>query len=453
MTERDVGWWASVEPRGRSAVASAASLAVVVTWAVFGLANIASHRSYEGASVAVFALTAGVLAAALAMGRQLRMPGHPFAVIPLWILAAGSLIIFQPTYMSVGQAWVMRLTVFLCTLVLGLLWLQRHVEPTAPSLLCAVVVLGMTAWFPIRGVPQPGNDVWYLLQQSNEGLVRGENMYRMTWTGVPPGQVTDVFTYLPMSSVLLAPARWLTGDVRWGLAFLVLISALLLLVAARTGRVQTQSLWFAPACLLVLTPGHALLVEMSWTEPLLLFLLVGAMLAIVHGRGWMAVLCLALALASKQHVWLLVPLFVFYRPFGLRRAGFAILGALSLCLPWVLADPRAMYADTVGSYLSSKSSERSSTLSNFFERIGVGLPSWLAAGLVLIVVAYCCYCLRRSDSGSSELCLAAALTLLVGNLLNKQSYYNQWWLVGSLTIASLSFTSARTIQYRSKPTG
>ena len=39
----------------------------------------------------------------------------------------------------------------------------------------------------------------------------------MTWQDSPG--IQDAFTYLPWTTVLLAPGRWLGGDVRWALAF------------------------------------------------------------------------------------------------------------------------------------------------------------------------------------------------------------------------------------------
>jgi hypothetical protein len=289
-------------------------------------------------------------------------------------------------------------------------------------------------------VPIPGNDVWFSLQQGIEALGRGDNMYLMTWTGVPPGQVTDAFTYLPMSAVLLAPAKWLAGDVRWGLAMCVLMASVLLFVAARPSRSGGSGrLWFAPACLLPLTAGHPLQVEMSWTEPLLLALLLGAVLSTLHGRHWLAVALFALALASKQHVWLLLPLFVAWRPFGPRRTAFAAGAAVALCLPWLFADPRAMFRDTVTFLVDYPASDRSSTVYALLDRAGVGLPAAVSAVAVLGAVILCSRRMMRNDGGPCELLLATALVLLVANLVNKQAYYNQWWLVGSLVLSAVAF--------------
>jgi hypothetical protein len=380
--------------------------------------------------------------------------------VPVAILLIGSVVVFQPTYLASHDALIMRLTVLAGSLVLCLLWVATRPGTAVASCAVSAVVVAVTAWIPIRGVPTPGNDVWFSLQQGIDGLSRGDNMYLMAWRGVPAGQVTDAFTYLPMSAVLLAPAKWLTGDVRWGLAVLVLVSSVLLLVAAHPtrSRATSNALWFAPACLLPLTAGHPLQVEMSWTEPLLLALLLGAGLSTLHGRHWLAVGLLALALSSKQHVWLLLPLFAAWRPFGLRRTAFAAGAAAVLCLPWLIADPRAMFQDTVTFLIDYPASDRSSTVYALLDRAGVDLPVAVSGLAVLGAVIWCSRRLTRHYAGPSDLYMATALVLLVANLLNKQAYYNQWWLVGSLVLAAVAFAQRRPLEssqpaHASLPTG
>ena len=425
------------------------SLGLLVAWAVFSLANVGSHRYYELVSVLVFVAMACLVATVLVIRPVISLPKGPLAALPVGVLLIGSVVVFQPTYLVSHDALVMRLTVLACSAVLCLLWVTKGPSTAVASCAVSIVVLAFTAWIPIRGVPTPGNDVWFSLQQGIEGLSRGDNMYLMTWTGVPPGQVTDAFTYLPMSAVLLAPARWLAGDVRWGLAVCVLVSSILLLVAARPSRPGGGSsrLWFAPACLLPLTAGHPLQVEMSWTEPLLLALLLGSVLSTLHARHWLAVGLLALALASKQHIWLLLPLFVAWRPFGLRRVAFAAGMAVLLCLPWLIADPRAMFRDTVTFLIDYPASDRSSTVYALLDRSGVGgLPVAVSGAAVLAAVIWCSRRLAWNDAGPCELFLAASLVLLVANLANKQAYYNQWWLVGSLVLSAVAFAEGRPLE-------
>ena len=87
--------------------------------------------------------------------------------------------------------------------------------------------------------------------------------------------------------------------------------------------------------------------QLAWTEPLLVALLTGMVLAARRGRTGVAVLCLALALASKQHIFLLLPLTAIWPRFGLRRTLVAAGSALLLVTPWIIAGPRDFWHDAI----------------------------------------------------------------------------------------------------------
>ena len=71
--------------------------------------------------------------------------------------------------------------------------------------------------------------------------------------------------------------------------------------------------------LLLLAPGTLTQVDQAWTEPLLLAGLVWWAVLVRRDRAWWAVIPLALACASKQHLALLLPVLLVWRPFGWRR--------------------------------------------------------------------------------------------------------------------------------------
>ena len=90
--------------------------------------------------------------------------------------------------------------------------------------------------------PAPKIDVWVTLQQASDALARGVSFYEVTWTGSPG--VADAFTYLPWTAVLLAPGRWLAGDVRWALMVWTLVAAVgiwALAAGSRSGRGAPES--------------------------------------------------------------------------------------------------------------------------------------------------------------------------------------------------------------------
>src|SRR3954453_13984572 len=181
-----------------------------------------------------------------------------------------------------------------------------------------VVTFAVGAVATIRASPRPSIDVWYLVQHASDCVLRGCNPYTLDTPQAPGLQIG--FPYLPMTAVLLAPFRLLLHDVRYGEALAIVIAAVLL---RRCGTRTTLRL----SPLLLCVPGLFFQIEQAWTESLLLVLLVGA--AAVSLRGWessgrwvAAGVLFGLALATKQHMWLLLP--VAALTLGMRTAGVAV---------------------------------------------------------------------------------------------------------------------------------
>src|SRR3954453_9134148 len=165
-----------------------------------------------------------------------------------------------------------------------------------------VVSFAVGAVATIRASPRPSIDVWYLVQHASDCVLRGCDPYTLNTPQAPGLRVG--FPYLPMTAVLLAPFRLLFHDVRYGEALAIVIAAVLL---RRCGTRTTLRL----SPLMLCVPGLFFEVEQAWTESLLLVLLVGA--AAMSLRGWessgrwiAAGVLLGLALATKQHIWLLL---------------------------------------------------------------------------------------------------------------------------------------------------
>ena len=280
----------------------------------------------------------------------------------------------------------------------------------------------------------PRIDVWVTLQQAADGMANGQNIYEMTWVNSPG--IKDAFTYLPWTEVLLAPGRWVAGDVRWAL-LAWFVAGLLCLVAL--GRRSANAL--AAAILLALAPGTTTQAEQAWTEPLLFALLAGWALLVSRGRAWWAVVPLALACASKQHMALLLPVLACWPAFGLRRT--VATGGLTgvLIAPWFLASPSAFVHDTITLLIGFHPIKFANTLFIAAQtELGWTPPFWLTGVIVLAVLTLACVTVQRRRPPMHELLGWLALVLLVANLVNKQAFYNQYWLVGALVAMALAAT-------------
>jgi hypothetical protein len=416
-------------------------------------AAVKSVPFYAGWIVATYVGLWVVLVAALVRGWRVGATGRWSAGFVLAVAGIVTYLVPMFTYVPPSQAATVRGLVAVGPLATGVVLavVPRWHRVAALALAAVVFVAGAAA--VIRLDPTPHIDVWYTLQGAADGLVHGQDMYTQVWPS-SPGQ-KDAFTYLPWTAVLLTPARLLAGDVRWGLVVAQLLAAAAIFAVARRPsgagepRERRLDVGVGAAALLLLLPGTLTQIEQAWTEPLIFLLVALALLAVARGRAWLAVVPLALALASKQHIALFLPLLAVWRLFGVRRTVVAAAGGAVLVLPWVLADAQAMWHDTVTLLVGFHPIRFADTLYlAAMHELGWQPPFWLTAALVLAIVAGCMVAVRRLDPLPDRFAVVAAVTLFGANLLNKQAFYNQFWLVGALVL--LAWPSAGRRQGRGR---
>jgi hypothetical protein len=418
--------------RGRGRPARRDSALVLLAWSLVGVG--VAWREGEFSNVSLPLVLLGWLVLAYVVGRrpELRIPttSELAAVAALVVLAAAFLRVKRYMYVDDGieviQGAFLLTAVAAAATLLPALRRSRVAEGGAIGL---AVVTGIAT---IRLAEDASIDVWYLLQQSSEGLLRGDNMYEQHWVG--SNGLQDVYPYLPFTTVLLTPFRWFAGDVRYGL----LAAAVLSFFVARRLAPRATVPALLPL-LLVVSPKWPFLINQSWTEPLLVLLLGCAVLAISRGRLLLAVVALAAALACKQHIVLILPLFALWPSFGWRRtvASGALAGAV--VLPWWLMSPSAMWADAVDANLSMGVLRRALCIPSLLDRQGIAVS--FAFLLLMLCGAYALVLLRvpRTPAG---LALGCAFVLLTLDIANKQSFFNHYQLPLGLLVVALCASAA-----------
>ena len=428
------------------------SWAFAVSWLAYFTALQWSVVRFKVPIVVI--LTTCAVALALWQWRRSRVVLTPAAlVLMLGGSALATLVVPLFSYLEGPGLTASRVILIVGPLaVAALLWPGREAHARAAFVvaLAAYVAVGVLA---IRTDPAPDIDVWVTVQQASDALARGVNFYAVTWVGSPG--VDDAFTYLPWTAVLLAPGRWLLGDVRWALILWTVVSAVgVWALATRPrdgGRVTAAPRrtpgprWRGAAlvALLLFAPGTLTQVDQAWTEPLLLAGLVWWLVLVDRDRAWWAVIPLALACASKQHLALMLPVLLLWRPFGVRRT--IATGALTALLiaPWFLASPQDFLHDTVTLLVSFHAILFANTLYLLALNVfGVALPFWITGVVVLGALTLVMLAVHRRQPDPGELLRWLALLLLVANLVNKQAFYNQFWLTGALVVVSLAVPTA-----------
>lgn len=377
----------------------------------------------------------------------IRGPGPVLAPVTVLIVGTGTALVTLTvpvfTYLpDPERGWVLGVHAVAAVTVTILLLCSTRSPGHRLAAVAAVLVAGSSAAMAALTIlfsPAPRIDVWVVLQQAADAIGRGENIYGRPWVGSPG--VDDAFTYLPWTALLLAPGRWVAGDVRWSLLVWSLLGAIGLFLLCGRHR------WAAAAggLLILLSPGIVTQVDQAWTEPLLLTLIIWWAVLVRRGYAWWAVIPLAVAVASKQHIALILPVLLVWRGFGpARTAGTAALGAL-LVTPWLVADPEAFVHDTVLLLVDFHPIRFANTLYLLAVNVFTITPPFWLTGLVVVgAIVAAGLVVRRPGTDLAVVLRASAAVLLTANLVNKQAFYNQFWLVAALVAVSLVMETAES---------
>jgi hypothetical protein len=300
----------------------------------------------------------------------------------------------------------------------------------------------------IASAPQPHIDVFFLLQGSTKGLLSGKDMYRQQWAAsratYPSHGLFNVYPYLPWTSVLLLPFRVIFGDIRYGLVAALAIAAALSRRLAGAGATPVAR--FVPALLPLLIALHPKVTfadQMSWTEPLLVALLAGMVLATERGRTGIAIACLMLALAAKQHIILLLPLAALWPRFGPRRTLISAAGALVLISPWIIAGPRDFWHDAVDANTGLGYRADALCLATWVHKEFGHDPGFALTGLGLLIAYVIAWRVRGDAFG---FCAGAGLLVLALDITNTQSFFNHYTLGMALVVMALCVRAGRPVE-------
>ncbi len=272
-----------------------------------------------------------------------------------------------------------------------------------------------------------------------QGLFEGRNVYSMTFTPSYEGEVADHYGYPPAAFYPVAAAWRLFGDVRAAWVACQLLAVFFLYRLAR--RVHPERLRFARLLTLVFLflPRGLLVVEQSWTEPLVLASMGAFALAWASGVGSAGSgALLGLWLSSKQYAVLAVP---FLLKLAWRRVNLWLwavaVGAL-LALPFALWDFQSLMDDVLLFFFSSEGRADALSLYGALLRHGIALRWAVVTPLWLGGLAFFTWRTRRDLAG---LLFGTASMWLYFFLLGKQAFMNYYHVV----IYALLLSAAATL--------
>jgi hypothetical protein len=136
-----------------------------------------------------------------------------------------------------------------------------------------------------------------------------------------------------------------------------------------------------------------------------------------------------LALASKQHIVLLLPLAALWPRFGWRRTLAAAAGALVLVSPWIIAGPRDFWHDVVDANVGLGYRADALCIPTFLHKVFGHDPGFALTALGLLAAYAVAWRVRGDAFG---FCAGAGLLVLALDITNTQSFFNHYTLGMSL---------------------
>jgi hypothetical protein len=413
---------------------------VLAAWCLLAIGDSVNAGYFSMAGLGCILAGFVIVVVVVAVRAPLVVPDRAVLAVPALTCLAAAAINPTRRYLHIGGRDLHAVEALaIATAAVAALSLLVDRRRQRVAWVATLVLAAATGVTTIVLIGNPGIDVWAILQQSGTGLLHGDDMYRQHW--VHSTGLQAVYPYLPGSTLLLAPFRWLVGDVRYGLLTASLVGAWLV---RRYGADSAPPML---AALLVVVPGWVLLINRAWTEPLLITALAVAILAVRSGRVALTVVALAVALACKQHVVLLVPLFAIWPSFGLRRTAVAVGLAVLAVLPWFVAGPRDMWHDAVHANLALGAQTHALNLPALLLRHGHHVGFWLLALMLVAAYALVVWRLPRTPSG---LALGAAVVMWTFDLGNTQTFFNHYMLPLGLLVIALAVADAPAVA-RSSP--
>jgi peptidoglycan/LPS O-acetylase OafA/YrhL len=153
-----------------------------------------------------------------------------------------------------------------------------------------------------------------------------------------------------------------------------------------------------------------------------------------RGHARVAIACLMLALASKQHILLLLPLTAMWPRFGLRRTVYAAGGALLLISPWIIAGPHDFWHDAVDANTGLGYRSDALCIATWAHKEFGHDPGFALTGLGLLI-AYAIAWRARGDAFG--FCAGAGLLVLALDITNTQSFFNHYTLGMALVVLAV----------------
>ncbi len=351
---------------------------------------------------------------------------------------------------KLDNIWIFQLLIAFSGLfaLISLLPLQqslKHIQWLATAL-AFLTFLGAGIWI-IQASPNPPIDVFVFQQTSSKALLRGENPYEQLTPNIyrkdsglygeelVDGDYLTFSNPYPPLSIYVSTLGYIIGmDVRYSHLAVILLAAILIL------KINPNRDSLLISYLFLFTPRVFFVLELSWTEPIVLLFTIIAIWGAVKKTKWLPY-ALGLMIASKQYYVFIFPFLYFLIPLKTNWRElikpFAALIATGLIVTAFLAlqnIPAFLWNVGLIQWYQPFRTDALSFAALYTHAIQASPPSSIAFIALLIAFLFAKHCLTPSPE---NFVLALSLGFGIFFAFNKQAFCNYYYLLlGCLAVAA-----------------
>lgn len=382
----------------------------------------------------------------------------------VWLLAVGFAFQIWQLIITPANNYFPYPAFYLVSCVVLLLFLLSAQMPhwskgiQVPLLFLIHFALGV--WV-IKSTPDPPIDVFLFHKQSLEGLLHGINPYTLSIPNIYEaskgfygegvlvnGRVNVGFPYPPLSLLLALPGHLIAGDYRYSNLAAMTMSGVFM-AYARPSRVSMIA-----AAVFLFTPRVFYLLELGWTEPLVVLLLTATLFCAWRSPGLLP-LALGLLFAVKQYAVVIAPFAFFLLPGPFKKKDFvaliakATLVAALVTFPAFLINAGAFFKDVIAfQFRQPFRLDSLSYLAWIAQTTGKFLPAWLGFATIIPTTVLA---LKRAPRTPAGFAAAVALVFLVFFAFSKQAFGNYYYFCLGALCCAVAVTDFKSDSVQARP--
>jgi len=213
--------------------------------------------------------------------------------------------------------------------------------------------------------PTPKIDVFLVLTQSADALLKGSNPYSEEFFNVySPEECVinygikdcknDSAAYLPGTFLLVTPFKMIFGDIRFAYIFSIFGSAAIIYFLLKKKFPQLLVVAELAALLLLYLPLGLFVLEQSWVDTLPVFLIYLFTFLILAGYQYLPYLIFGLFLATKQTMVLFFPFLLLLKGLNWQKIALAIFIPAIIIVPFAIWNFNDFIYDVLLNHLNYK---------------------------------------------------------------------------------------------------